>query len=374
MRRARNGIGYHPEFDGLRAVAILAILVFHTKLAWFPHVDLDGGLLGVDLFFVLSGFLITSLLTQEHFETGRLRRARFYARRFLRLMPALLAVLVLGGFIAHTFGNGRGAIEYPKAALAALLFAGNWFGSRLGLLGHLWFLAVQEQYYLVWPLVLGLALRRHVRLDRLAAALAVTALVVAGMRGVFDRSLLHMADPRMLLRFDGILVGSALALFLCGPRQAELRRLLREPNLAPAALICAAAIAAWATRPDLRTYDSIIALDVCFAVVIGHVFVNKSSVVSRFLRTELLQAVGIMSYGLFLFHWPLFILATHVIEDRARSVAFGWATSFIAAGISYMLIESPALKLKVRVGIPQRDHRTARRRRALVPARAELGG
>src|SRR5437899_6434526 len=134
--RRRRRIGYRPELDGFRAIAILAVMLFHSD-KWLPGVHVDGGAVGVDLFFVLSGFLITSLLLEERQNAGSIDRPNFYARRALRLLPALFLALILGAFVtASVGGNGKGGMPYPHAALAALFFAGNWFQYKLGVPGH----------------------------------------------------------------------------------------------------------------------------------------------------------------------------------------------------------------------------------------------
>src|SRR3954469_21292126 len=156
--------GYLPGLDGLRAVAVLAVVAYHQDLAWAP-----GGFLGVDIFFVLSGYLITGILRAEWDRRGRLDLHRFWIRRARRLLPAL-AVLVVAICAAATVLD-RGQLHGLRADVAAAAsYTSNWWQlaadhsyfarfSPPSLLQHLWSLAVEEQFYLVWPLLLALALR-----------------------------------------------------------------------------------------------------------------------------------------------------------------------------------------------------------------------
>jgi peptidoglycan/LPS O-acetylase OafA/YrhL len=341
-------LGHQPQLDGLRGIAVLAVFIFHTKLVWFPKFRADGGLLGVDLFFVLSGFLITSLLLQEHSSSGRISRLGFYTRRALRLLPALGLALALGAVIASYIGNATGTMSYGRSALVAVSFAGNWFGSRLGLLAHTWSLGLEEQYYVIWPLILAVALRRKVRLEYFAGALVVVAMGAAAFRAVMDRSAASfpMGDPRPVLRVDGILLGSALAMILASRHYRSARLLLSERALGMAALICAAAIATWATRFDLRTYDAIFLLDLCIAFVVGHIVTAPGAPISRLFKAGPLTAIGRISYGLYLFHWPLFVLSGRMLKQPVMSVGVAWASAFAVSVVSYFAVERPAARLK----------------------------
>src|SRR5882672_8926270 len=151
-------LGYRPSLDGVRAIAILAVLACHCE--W-----LQSGYLGVDVFFALSGFLITSLLLEEYTATGTITLRWFYARRALRLLPALLGLLVVGtSVILFTVPAEYGPLALHEAA-AVLFYVANWawlIGLPLGLYGHTWSLAIEEQFYMLWPLAL-LGLLRVIR-------------------------------------------------------------------------------------------------------------------------------------------------------------------------------------------------------------------
>lgn len=150
---------HRRELDGLRALAVLLVIASHL---WIPV--LAGGWIGVDVFFVLSGYLITSILVREFDQTGSIRLARFYTRRLLRLYPALVAMLIVCGFFYSTFGETPSLFGYLHTATYSGLYAEDLFvgytGNSHGNLGHTWSLAIEEQFYLLWAPILLLCLKR----------------------------------------------------------------------------------------------------------------------------------------------------------------------------------------------------------------------
>ena len=178
-------MGYLPGLDGIRALAVLGVLLYHADLPWLP-----GGYLGVDVFFVLSGFLITSLILEEFDRTGRIAFGRFYLGRARRLLPALLLVLLVVS-LAAVLVYRDAARQVASDALASALYVNNWwyivadqsyfeFIGRPPLLKHLWSLAVEEQFYLIWPAVAAAVMlrwrRRGVAVVSLALALPCSAI------------------------------------------------------------------------------------------------------------------------------------------------------------------------------------------------------
>ena len=186
-----------PGIDGLRAVAVAAVFLYHADLSWMP-----GGFLGVDVFFVISGYLITSLLIAEFEDRGRIALGRFWAGRARRLLPALFALLAVCLVIGATLQRGK-LIGLRGDALASIFYVANWrfifshesyfaqFG-RPALLRHLWSLAVEEQFYLLWPplFLIGMRLLRRSALAALVAlgAIGSTALMWALYRPGADTS------------------------------------------------------------------------------------------------------------------------------------------------------------------------------------------
>lgn len=363
-----QGFVYRPELDGVRAVAIVAVVIAHAKL-WYPNLSTYWGARGVDLFFVLSGFLITSLLFHEHAGAGHIDRAKFYARRGIRLLPALAVALIIGAFVARALhGNGEGMLPYNKAVFAALLFEGNWFKWNLGILNHTWSLGLEEQYYLLWPLVMGLALRRGRSPLKFAAVLGVAAAFITALGSAYNHRLVsgiwQNADVAPWDRAGGILIGSALGLLVASDRTGRVKQLLRDRSLAAAAAVgVVAVISLTAHRPpnDITAYDFLIVLDVCFAILIGHLFVAESSPVSAIFRAQPLPAIGRISYGLYIFHWPIFSLIAAQKWPPLRGYLIALAATLVTAITSFVVIERPALRLKDR--LRQKDAPPPARRR-----------
>ena len=182
----RNALTFVPGLDGIRGVAVLAVMAFHAGLG-----AVSGGLLGVDMFFVLSGFLVTSLLLAEHARTGTIKLLAFWGRRARRLLPALLVLLIGVGAYARWVGGGVPPAQLRADALFTLIYSANWhfiasgqnyfvkFGALSPLL-HTWSLAVEEQFYLVWPLIALVVLRSFGRraLGFVAAGIGVASATV----------------------------------------------------------------------------------------------------------------------------------------------------------------------------------------------------
>src|SRR5215470_9426359 len=207
-------LGYRPALDGFRALAIAAVVLYHDE-------QLRGGFLGVDMFFVLSGLLITSILLEEWGATGDIRLGRFYARRFLRLGPALVAFVGIVYVATHVVVPSLADTLRGRWAVAALLYVTDFliaYGREypLGAVSIHWSLAIEEQFYLLWPLGLRFLLRRGLSYRAIAGVLAGASLVP-----LLIRSVLRMQagdDPSLWLRLyfapdtraDALLIGCAL--------------------------------------------------------------------------------------------------------------------------------------------------------------------
>jgi peptidoglycan/LPS O-acetylase OafA/YrhL len=314
-------VRYRPELDGLRAVAVLTVMATHARV---PGFAIEGGSAGVTLFFVLSGYLITALLLAERAAIGAVDLRAFYVRRGLRLFPAVVALVIVVA-IGSVFGlwasaGGDMAVAIP----AVLVYAGNWAqvaGVSMGPLGHTWSLAIEEQFYLVWPVTLLLALRlgdrRLIGLLAIFGAILVTPwrveLLLAGALG-------H-AYAGTDAHADALLFGCAIALLD-----------LKLPEFAGWAGLIGIVLSAalWSGGGGLVFMLPIATVCAVLAVVGCPRPIGRGP----------LAHIGRISYGLYLWHF-LFIW-----WGLPWPVVF--VLSFMAAEVSYVAIERPFLRLKDR--------------------------
>ena len=350
---------YLPALDGLRALAVAAVLLYHAGVA-----GAGGGFLGVDLFFVLSGFLITSLLVSERGRTGRVSLARFWARRARRLLPALF--VMLAGVAAYgAFLAPPGSLpDLRRAALATLGYAANWnqiFGgqgyfSQLAApspLLHTWSLAIEEQFYLVWPLLVTglLALGRRRRLLPLVtcsvagAAASAGAMAVLFHRGAGLDRVYYGTDTRA----QDLLVGAALAALLhtrrepwAAPSSRAGRAALAVAGGTGLGLVVAAVVVAQGSSAWLY-HGGFLGLAVGAAALLAAVALAPGGLWARALSPAPVRYVGRISYGLYLWHWPVFLVLDHARTGLAGGHLLGarLAASLAVAAVSYHLLEVP---------------------------------
>jgi peptidoglycan/LPS O-acetylase OafA/YrhL len=338
----------------MRAIAVLAVMTMHS-FPYLPGHDYIGGVLGVDVFFVLSGYLITTLLLREHGVRGRIGLGGFYARRALRLLPALLIALVLGAIVVALIDEVPGDRAYGTSALASLFYVANWFEvfGDMGVLAHTWSLSIEEQYYLVWPIVLSALLGRRVAHRNVAVVLCGVAAAVALTRwATYEGGHGLFASWATVTRSDGIIIGSALALALDEGRE-WLRRVLHSSLTAWVGGVTVLLISLMDKLGSPLLYrGGLTATNIGTACVVGHLIVRRDSLPKRVLALQPLPFIGRLSYGLYLYHLPLNFL---VHGNPARwsgvaSVATMFASSFALAAISYVVVEQRALRLKRRFG------------------------
>jgi peptidoglycan/LPS O-acetylase OafA/YrhL len=361
----RAHLRYIRGLDGLRAVSVLAVLVYHhyvvggTSPGWLP-----GGFYGVEVFFVVSGYLITSLLLDERTRTGSIALKEFWFRRARRLLPALF--LMLGVVILYSllFLRDNAIAELKSDVLGALTYTSNWWqivadrsyfesAGRPELLRHLWSLAIEEQFYLVWPLIVGIAIKR-VRSRRAPWTMAVVALVSALAMallytwGVKD-TYLYYATPT---RLSGLLLGSALAFFWT-PRRIRGSTGRYARVVLDAGGLLGLYVLWWSFR-GTHDYDAIafrggfLLVDIASLLVIAAV-VHPRSDMNRLLGFPVLVWIGLRSYGVYLWHFPIFaVTRPSDLESTLRITLPGWAwfgarlalTVGIAA-LSYRYVEVP---------------------------------
>lgn len=347
---------YTPSLDGLRAIAVLLVFAFHIPGTWWY---LPNGSLGVDVFFVLSGFLITSLLVEEHGMTGRIDLPKFYMRRALRLFPALIVTLVAVALLIPTEDAAiRGDIV--KEIVASGTYTSNWFLAFGALdsvyLEHTWSLALEEQYYLVWAIALVGLMTRGRNAERIVVvALAVGAVsilwrvvLLVGFDASFDRVYFGF-DTRL----DGLLLGSALGAMRhtrLWPMLSGLARRQIAPAVAAAVLILLVAMSAVEWPGNVVRFAILLPMvNVAASVITLQLVDGESSWLSRVLASPPLVRVGKLSYGIYLFHIPV-IRVIRRIADPSSEVLFVSAlvVTYVLAEASYRAIEKPLLRRKTR--------------------------
>jgi peptidoglycan/LPS O-acetylase OafA/YrhL len=347
-------LGHSPALDGLRGLAVLLVLVYHFAGRYLLH----GGWAGVDIFFCLSGFLITALILDEVRVHGRLDLARFYARRACRLLPALLLLLVVWsallvafhdhGWLATTPGSsGPGRlIDVPQAFASvgiALAYLANWdviAGTMHAPLYHLWSLAVEEQFYLVWPAVLLalLLLRSRTRLVVIGLMLAISALLpwLYWHGGAGTNRIYFGTDTRAV----GPLAGAFAA--LVWHERHSLGRLTRYAALrAWAALLFVLAIAGYLGNQPSKFLVMPALLAVAVAQLVPYLAESRGWM-SRAFGTRWLVWVGKRSYALYLWQYA-WATWTHSL-GLWPGIPLGIAGTLVCTELSWLLVESPALR------------------------------
>lgn len=372
--------------DSLRAFAVVLVVVYH-----FLPSALPGGFIGVDIFFVLSGFLITSLLVQEWSARGAISLKEFWQRRARRILPAL-AVLLLSVLTVVGFMGGDILTGLLAQVLGALTFSSNWVYLATGatyeaaltpaLFNNLWSLAVEEQFYLLWPLlvVAGFVATRRLSQRRSRAVMVFSiALLAAGSAALMFVLFTPGTDPtRVYFGTDthlfGLMIGAIAAFIMVPhpefgwPRRLPLvsraAQVLspRQVGVAHALLaVVSGAFLVWAAVSfefsSASTYrGGLAAVDVAAAVLIAVIVCNQG--VARRFEGRALRWVGRRSYGLYLWHWPLLVIVASFASDRAAghdanllTCTLGLALTFVCAGLSYRFVELPIMRVGLRESI-----------------------
>ena len=344
--------------DGLRALAVIAVVLYH----FFPAI-LPGGFIGVDVFFVISGFLITGLLVSEHTRTGRISLGRFWQRRARRLVPPLIPVILISCTLAFLI-DGDVLVGLGAQLLGATTFGYNWVSiandasyfsvNEPELLRNLWSLAVEEQFYLVWPLLLLAVLL--IRRPRVRLALVIALFLASALwMGVLYQP---GADPtRVYYGSDthsfGLFAGAALALLLRRPsdKRDELPRV--RPWLGAAAVLAIIAFALWLPEDGAATYrGGLVAVSLATAVAIWAGV--RGGRFGRLLDATPLRYLGERSYGIYLWHWPVLVLVQLLWPTSSpfgSLLPIGLLTAVITltlAGASYRWLEMPIRRVGVR--------------------------
>lgn len=361
MSEQKTRAEYYPALDGLRAIAVIGVILYHAGMPW-----MRGGFLGVESFFVISGFLITSLLLADWAAIGQINLKKFWQRRARRLLPAFYTAIVAVLAFVVLFLPDEITRLRPDL-LPALAFLTNWqyiftnqsyfeAAGRPPLLRHLWSLAIEWQFYMVWPLVcMGLfRLRKSLTIALALAGAAASSLWMAAQ-------FVPDADPSRIYygtdtRATGLLVGAALALLISARSARSAPGAPGTPGtkskiLDVAGLLSLAVLVmAYAQLDELNTAlyrGGFFAISALTAVCVAASTQNATGWMARLLGASPLRWVGLRSYGLYLWHWPVFALTRPLVDVPLEGLplfALRIAITLALTELSYRFIETPVRK------------------------------
>lgn len=372
-------MGYMPALDGVRALSVIAVILYHADVAWIP-----GGFIGVEVFFVVSGFLITSLMIDEQHSTGKVDLLQFWIRRFRRLMPALITMLVVV-LIAVSFFAQDSAIDFRRDVGPAVGYFSNWWqifavdtpyfaSNSLPILRHLWSLAVEEQWYVLWPVLFAFGLGNK-RIPRKVSAVVIGLLAVGVMVGTAqafvadDETRTNFLYLSTLTRSSGLLFGAALA---CAwrpwntevSRMATLRTICAD-IVAVASLVTLGFIAATVNVADQQLYTGWLAVaTISSALIIAVVVRSGNSLTKKVLAIPLFVEIGRRSYGLYLWHWPIFVVCNARLSSVRLAIAL--TATVIINEVVYQFIEIPIRKGAIGNWMRKRPELSAMKRRSPI--------
>ena len=372
-----RGMGYQPALDGLRALSVALVILYHAGVVhnstlptgvpkpWF----FNGGFLGVEVFFVVSGYLITTLLFEERERTGTVSLRKFWGRRFRRLIPALWVMIVVASVWAMVWGRAYlsdlrhdipFAISYTSN-FQQLFRKVSYFEGVPHLLRHLWSLAVEEHFYLLFPPLLMLVLRRRTAGRRTLLWLVVPAALasVIGLIAVWQRPFERLGDTgtqlddlrqnwaylSTLTRVGGILIGVALAAVWSPWSKQRVgepaRRSTRADVLGLLAVVAIVAVSLVLSNESSLLYRGGLTLvSLLSAVAIGTSVHPGARVMRALFGNKAMAAIGRRSYGLYIWHWPIFV---GPLGGRATwvRVVIGIPATFVVSELCYRLVETP---------------------------------
>lgn len=332
---------YRADIDGLRGIAVLSVIVYHIDEQWLP-----GGFTGVDVFFVISGYLITRLI-QGDIDRGRFSLAEFYRRRIKRIAPAMLLVIAVTLVAAQRLLLPDDAVDVAHSAIASVAGLANvyfWLFQDTGYFAtdlreapllHLWSLGVEEQFYAIWPLTLA----------ALAPAPPVRWLAIAALLSFVGGSLLFASAPGFVFymlpaRAGELLVGALLAIAILRGRHERLRQWLALPVASVGVLLLAVSFIFVDNRDAFPGLLALVPACGTAALILAGALAGNA--ITSLLSTPLLRWTGLVSYSAYLWHWPLLAFLRYGYGELTAATAAGaFVATFVLAYLTYRLVEIP---------------------------------
>lgn len=346
---SRGSEQYHAALDGLRGISVAAVVAYHLGFPWAR-----GGFLGVDVFFVLSGYLITWLLLEEVRATGKVDLRAFWLRRARRLLPSLLGALTLLALWAALAAPASEVVRLRQHGLATLVYAQNWLLIHEGEsyfdmfrspspLRHTWSLAVEGQFYLVWPLVVLAATRRRETCLRTLLIVGVLAVAASAfcLALLYEASDLSRAYYSTEGRIHVILCGALLALGAVRWKSVVAR--LAQAGTVAAALCVTALIFVADTNPLLYR-GGLLLFAICVSLVVASTVREAgNSRMARFLNLGPLRWLGLVSYEVYLYHWPVIVILNRDVVGRSglSLQLLQCVSTLVLSWLSYSILAQP---------------------------------
>jgi len=340
-------INYRPEIDTLRAISVIGVILYHAKINFLGYWILPGGYYGVDIFFLISGYLITSVINRELEKTGKFSYINFYIRRARRILPALLVVILVSIPFAWIYLMPTSFIDFAKSILSSLTFVSNFYfyitgleyGAENGLLKpllHTWSLSVEEQFYILFPIlfILGFGFFKK-KLFKFMLLIAAASFIFAEFLSLNNQILNFYILPS---RIWELLLGSSLFFF---EKKFKLKYSNQTSNL-----ICLSAFMIIfisfmffyevLANPNLK---SLLPISGTILIIL---FSKKDAFVTKFLTNKIFVGIGLISYSLYLWHYPIFAFIRNAyIPNNYFYYFFIFVLIFIISWLSYFFIEKP---------------------------------
>lgn len=350
-------LGYRRNLDGIRAIALVFVIGVHMHIP-----GMSGGYFGVDLFFILSGFLITAIFLEEWKETGRLAIGRFYLRRALRLLPVSTLVLVTSCVYASYTLPAPAVAELQKAALYASVYVMNWAWALgwvdITALSHTWSLSLEEQYYIVWPVllltILVLPVARRLKIAIIAAGIVACWVLRLWL---FSRTTVQFRNYLGTdARADGLLFGCLLAMLMCWNVVPHLRSIIIGSRVVALVSVVYLLFVLIVPMPmEVYVPYGLATITLASALIVFTTIYAPSRAVNRVLESAPLTWLSKRSYSLYLWHLPVLLFplgpyglptATPLWPEDIPERVFRISVAFVLSALSYKFIELPCLRLK----------------------------